>query len=245
MDNAGEVGAFRDNNEIDVIDALTGEVVHHPPDAADIDAMMNDLYTFFNTDNDHDIFIHPLVKASIVHFMIGYIHPFADGNGRTARALFYWYLLRKGYWLTEYLSISRLILKTKGQYARAFRYTEIDDNDLTYFILFNLKITKQAFGELKEYIERENRQKQIVLELITIDGVSQRQAIILQWFLKDGYLMIGVTETVTRLAISTVAARNNLMELVELGFLDVIHSDKKTYAFRKGKKFDKLTSKKK
>ena len=76
--------------------------------------------------------------------MIGFIHPFVDGNGRTARALFYWYLLKNGYWLTEYLSISRLIVKSKAQYARAYQYTEMDDNDLTYFIDYNVKKINQA-----------------------------------------------------------------------------------------------------
>lgn len=46
--------------------------------------------------------------------MIAYMHPFVDGNGRTARALFYWYMLKSGYWLTEYLSISRVIAKSKS-----------------------------------------------------------------------------------------------------------------------------------
>ncbi|WP_366511954.1 Fic family protein [Maribacter sp.] len=51
---------------------------------------------FFNN-NPKKNFIHPIVKASILHFLIGYIHPFVDGNGRTARAIFYWYLLKNGY----------------------------------------------------------------------------------------------------------------------------------------------------
>src|SRR6202008_5043177 len=107
-------------------------ILHHPPCLHAFDAFLADLFKFFNED-DPDLFIHPIVKACIIHFMIGFIHPFVDGNGRTARALFYWYLLKKEYWLTEYLSISRLILKAKGQYARAFQYTEVDEHDLTYF----------------------------------------------------------------------------------------------------------------
>ena len=54
-------------------------------------------------------FIHPVVRAILLHFALAYDHPFADGNGRTARALFYWSMLRSGYWLTQYLTISSIL----------------------------------------------------------------------------------------------------------------------------------------
>jgi Fic family protein len=66
--------------------------------------------------------------------MIGWIHPFTDGNGRTARAIFYWYMLKKGYWL-ENLSISRIIKDTlKLNMKKSILYSEADGNDLGYFI---------------------------------------------------------------------------------------------------------------
>jgi fido (protein-threonine AMPylation protein) len=96
------VGVFRDNNEINVVNELTGEIVHTPPNFEELDDLMKSFCEFFNNNPKED-FIHPIVKGSILHFLIGYIHPFVDGNGRTARAIFYWYLLKNGYWLTEYL----------------------------------------------------------------------------------------------------------------------------------------------
>lgn len=236
---ASEEGAFRADNDIDVIDAATGEVVHHPPDVAEIDALLNDLYVFFNEDNE-DQFIHPLIKGCIIHFMIGYIHPFADGNGRTARALFYWYLLRKGYWLTEYLSISRLILRAKAQYARAYQYTEIDDHDLTYFLLFNLKTMKLSFEELRSYIQRKNEEKMKLSTFMKIDSITYKQALILEWFYKEPALLLTSKEAENRLAVSTVAARKNLMHLVEMGYLSLIDLDKKKNGFIRSEKFEEL-----
>ncbi len=158
LGKATEEGALREDDDIDVVDVSTGEVVHHPPDKATLDSMLNDLFKFFN-DEKTDMFIHPLVKACIIHFMVGFIHPFVDGNGRTARALFYWYLLKKEYWLTEYLSISRLILRAKAQYAKAFQYTEVDEHDLTYFILFNLRVMKLSFDELDTIFKGKMKKK--------------------------------------------------------------------------------------
>lgn len=237
MSNKSEEGALRIDNEVDVVDTSTGEIVHHPPNMDEIDVLLNDLIKFFNDDKE-TVFIHPLVKASIIHFMIGYIHPFTDGNGRTARALFYWYLIKKEYWLVEYLSISRLILRTKGQYARAFQYTEIDDLDLTYFILFKLKTMKLSFEELRSYIQRKNDEKMKLSNFVKIPGVNYKQAVILEWFDKDPSLLLTIKETENRLAISRVSARKNLLHLSDMGFITTIELDKKSNGFIKSSEFD-------
>lgn len=120
LDNAEEAGQFRQHDNIHVVDVIDGEIIHTPPTSSSIPAFATELCQFFN-DESPDYFLHPVVKASIIHFLIGYFHPFTDGNGRTARALFYWYLLRKGYWLTEYLSISRVIKDSRMQYYSTLR----------------------------------------------------------------------------------------------------------------------------
>ena len=85
------------------MDGISGDVAHQPPAHDEIPALMADLERFFNSD-DEGTFVHPIVKVCIIHFMLAYIHPFVDGNGRTERALFYWYVMRRGYWLIEFLS---------------------------------------------------------------------------------------------------------------------------------------------
>ena len=106
-------------------------------------------------------FVHPVVRSIILHFWLAYNHPFIDGNGRTARALFYWSMLHHGYWLFEFLSISQILLKAPAKYARAFLYTETDENDLTYFILHQLDVIQRAIQGLHEYIKRKTRQLQV------------------------------------------------------------------------------------
>lgn len=121
--------------------------------------------------------------------MIGYIHPFVDGNGRTARALYYWYLIKEGYWLIKYISISRLIVKTKVQYAKAYIYSENDSLDLSYFIQYKLKTMKLGFKSLREYIDRKIAEKQIVNRFQLRDGVNERQGLILTWLNEEDNLL--------------------------------------------------------
>ena len=95
-----------------------------------------------------------MVRAIVAHFMLAYDHPFVDGNGRTARLLFYWSMLSQDYWLAEFLPISRLLAKAPAQYARSFLHSEQDDGDLTYFVLYQLGIIQRAITDLHEYLDR-------------------------------------------------------------------------------------------
>ena len=148
LNNEEDEGSLRKNDDIKIYDE-TNEIFYTPPSHKYLNKLIREFISFANDLNSDYVFIHPIIKGIILHFLIGYIHPFVDGNGRTARAVFYWYLIRKGYWLIEYMSVSRIILKAKAKYARAYLYTEYDDNDLTYFILYNLKCISTALEELK------------------------------------------------------------------------------------------------
>jgi len=239
LDEGSDEGKFRETNDVKVVDAIDGEIVHVPPSYEEIPVLMKDLCNFFNHD-DNTQFIHPIIKGCIIHFMIGFIHPFVDGNGRTARALFYWYLLSKGYWLTEYLSISRLIVRTKTQYARAYIYSEQDDNDLTYFIKYKLKTMTLAYDSLRRYMQRKISEKKKLVEFQKLKGVNERQAQIIKWIYEEGDLLLYTKEVETRLNISNQTARVDLNGLVKLGYLEEIDVNKKQKAFCKSDDFDSL-----
>ena len=99
-------------------------------------------------------FIHPVIRSILLHFWIGYDHPFVDGNGRTARVLFYWSMLRHKYWLFEFISISDILRRAPARYYRAFLYSENDDNDATYFIVHQAEVIRRAIENLHAYIDR-------------------------------------------------------------------------------------------
>ncbi len=235
-------GNYRINNNVNVVDIIDGEIVHTPPDYKEIPNLMNNLIEFFNQQNKKQ-FIHPIIKASIIHFLIGYIHPFADGNGRTARALVYWYLLKNGYWLMEYLSVSRFIAKSKTQYAKAYLYSEIDDNDITYFINYNIKMLKLSFENLQEFINQTINEKLKFVQFQKIKDINQRQAIILKWIYEDPSLIFTVKEIENRFSVSNQTARTDLEVLKNKGFLELIPLNKKTKGFVKSNNFDNIIKK--
>ncbi|QRM88349.1 DeoR family transcriptional regulator [Lacinutrix sp. WUR7] len=232
------VGVFRDNNEVNVVNELTGEIVHTPPNFEELNGLMKSFCNFFNNNPKED-FIHPIVKGSILHFLIGYIHPFVDGNGRTARAILYWYLLKNGYWLTEYLSISRVIMKTKVQYEKAYLYTEIDGMDVSYFIHYQVKVLMRAFEELKTYVAKKKKEQTKLAKYLRLENINERQAIILQKIEEDENRFFTVKEIENTFNITNQTARTDIEELVEIDLLKKIAINKKSFNYWKGDSFDK------
>lgn len=157
LDRPEMAGCYRTSlDNINVVDEETGEIVHSPPFAEELDDRVKSLCDFANDRASEGSFVHPLIRAITLHFMLAYDHPFVDGNGRTARALFYWSALKAGYWVLEYTSISRVLVRAPSKYARSFLYTETDGSDLTYFIVHQLEVIHSAMGELEQYLARKS-----------------------------------------------------------------------------------------
>lgn len=230
LDNPADEGRLRNTDDIYVMDAINGEIAHTPPSYTEIDSILQDVFTFANEDNPKR-FIHPIVKGIILHFMIAWIHPFVDGNGRTARSLVYWYLLKKGYWLTEYLSISRIIYKNKKRYERMFLYTEADDKDMTYFILYNLQVMKKAYEDLKLYLARKQEERKSILMYNDIDGINARQMRILRLLDEAPSSILLPQEVASRFGVSERTARNDLQTLTDIGKLKKVAINKKQTGF--------------
>ncbi len=154
LDDPSAAGRFRTPDEpVYVIDTYTQDVLFKPPSAHSIERRIEELCQFANGNSVP--FIHPVQKAVLLHFTMGFIHPFVDGNGRTARALFYWYMLKHGYWIFEFLPISRIVLDSPAKYVRAYLNSETDGFDATYFMHYHLRIIDRAVREMHEYVAKQ------------------------------------------------------------------------------------------
>lgn len=239
LDDETMSGHLRDNDDIVVGNGITGEVVHQPPSHVLLDRFVRDLCRFFNSP-DSGIFIHPIIRALVVHFLIAYYHPFVDGNGRTARALFYWYMLKEDYWLTQYLSISRIIYKTKAKYEKSFIYTENDGNDIGYFITYNLDVLSKAFDELRRYLKKKQAEQRRKDRFMHIGDVSPQQAEIIRMFYDEGDMTLQAKDIAIRFGVSRVAAKGYLDGLVKRGILERIKLDGRTQGYIRSVDFDDL-----
>ena len=209
----------------------SGGVVHQPPPAGELPERMERLCAFANTDVDED-HVHPIVRAVLLHFMIGYDHPFADGNGRTARALFYWSLMRSGFWLAPYLSISQFLLKAPAQYSRAYQYVTSDGNDATHFLLHQLDILLRAAAQLKDYLQFERRQaSRLERSFAGVGDLNSRQAAIVRQAVADPDLRFTIARQRREHRISYGAARSDLLDLEARSLLTKVRTGKR-FVFR-------------
>ena len=240
MQDPQEAGCFRSNNDVVVENGITHETVHTPPTFEEIPNFVEDLCLFFN-EKDAPQFIHPIIRGIIIHFMVAYVHPFADGNGRTARALFYWYMLKQGYWLTEYLSISRVIAKSKKSYEKAFLYTESDGMDMGYFVAYNMRVLQQSFKQLQDYIKRKQEEKRAANSFLRIGNINTRQAQIIKMFADDSNLVVTIADLQAKFLVSPTTAKADVVGLMNMGLLSEISFNKVKKGYIKGEQFDEIT----
>lgn len=223
LENPEYEGNFRKDDEIAVYSS-DNTLLHRPVDYTEIPNLIDELCNFAN--NKEENFIHPILKGIMIHFLIGYIHPFSDGNGRTARALFYWYLLKNEYWLFEFMAVSRVINNSKNNYRDAFLYTESDRTfndcgDLTYFIKYNLNCIKKALDEILEYLGRKQKEQSQTLKTISESGnLNLRQAEIVKRCLKQPEKPITIKEIITTYSVAYATARSDLLKLEKLGYVE-------------------------
>lgn len=237
LDNPEDAGRFRTNDDVVVENGITHEIVHRPPSYTEIPSFVKDLCKFFN-EKEPKIFIHPIIRGIIIHFMIAYMHPFVEGNGRTARALFYWYMLKQKYWLMEYLSISRVIAKSKKSYEKSFLYTEADNNDIGYFVAYNLRVLDLSFKQLKGYLKRKQEEKKAANTFLQLGDINDRQAQIIKMFVDNPKEVITVKDIQSKFFVSPTTAKGDIMGLVDRGLINEFAFNKVKRGYVRSDKFE-------
>lgn len=234
LDNPDAAGRLQrpEDERVAVFDRDEDErPVHRPPPAEELPGRMELLCRFANEEDADERFTHPVVRAILLHFWLAYDHPFEDGNGRTARILFFWAMRARGYWLAEYLPISRFIRRAPARYERAFLESETDGSDTTYFLLHQLNVIEQAIEDLHLYLGRKMAEQRDVEQMLDVaEGLNGRQLVLLTHAVKhpDHAYTFGGHARSNRVTHET--ARADLGALAERGLL-VRRRRERTYVF--------------
>ncbi|MER7702807.1 Fic family protein [Kitasatospora sp. NPDC097605] len=222
LDNPDAAGRFQlpDEERVGVYADFDDRLLHSPPAAIDLPERVERLCKFANGELDSG-YLPPILRALTIHFMIGYDHPFEDGNGRTARILFYWSMLNQGYWLTEYVAISPILKSAPSKYVQSYLHTEDDDNDLTYFHIHQLRVLQRAISKLHEYLARKAQEVKDLRKSISASQelFNHRQIAILDYSMKNPGASVTVQSHMTSHNVVYETARKDLLGLERLSLL--------------------------
>jgi Fic family protein len=209
-----------DEKRVAVFDRDDGEPIHVPPPAEQLPERMSKMCDFANRGDDSEPFIHPVIRAILLHFWLAYDHPFVDGNGRTARILFFWLMRTRGYWLAEYLPISRFIRDAPARYAKSFVEVETDGGDTTYFLVHQLGVIERAIDDLHTYLQRKVAEVQDMERLIQgTSYLNGRQLALLTDAIRHPDIAHSYESHARNHRVSHETARTDLHELVGRGLL--------------------------
>lgn len=222
LDDPAAAGRLQQPGEprVAVFDRDGGSRVHVPPPAEQLPERMRLMCEFANDGDDGERFIHPVIRAILLHFWLAYDHPFEDGNGRTARILFFWLMRVRGYWLAEYLPISRLIRNAPAQYGRAFMEVETDGGDTTYFLMHQLDVIAKAIADLHLYLQDKTAEVRDVERLLQgAEYLNGRQLALLTDAIRTPDASYSFDSHATSHRVSHETARSDLRGLTERGLL--------------------------
>ncbi len=208
-----------------------GKVFFYPPPAEQLPTRLQNLIDFANQTDSNTHYLHPILRAIALHFMIGHDHPFVDGNGRVARALFYHSVLKSGYNTFTFFSISRIIQKAPAQYGYAYQFVETDENDMTYFFHHQLDVICTSIKEFCKYVEAKQLQIDRVGKDLKELSLNHRQLALLNHALNHPRQAYTIYSHKNSHGCAYATARADLLDLVERALLIKIHINKKSLEF--------------
>ncbi len=240
IENNSRPTPYRDGQNV-IKDSLAGNIVYMPPEVSDVEKLMKDFIDWINYDNETPI----PIKAAIAHYQFVTIHPYYDGNGRSARLLTTLILHKNGYDLKGIYSLEEYYAKDLKGYYNAITigpshnyYMGRAEADITKWVEYFILGMKEAFENVYNKAVSQSSQKDLLPILRELD-LKQRK--ILELFEKQKTITSNDIAAFFNFAPRT--ARQLAQDWVEEGFLITIDSSKKARKYQLNKILEKRLSK--
>ncbi len=212
------VGKWRNDKKgpMQVVSGTLGkEKVHYvAPDAAKLDEEMNQFLDWFNIDNGID----PVLKSGIAHLWFVSIHPFADGNGRIARAIADMQLARADRTSQRFYSVSDQIMKSRKAYYTMLESTQKGNMDVTQWLVWYFECIEAALAESERRLNK-TLQRADFWKSVQGKVLNDRHIFMLNALLGDFYGKLTSSKWAKMTKVHRDTARRDIQELIELGIL--------------------------
>lgn len=152
-----KAGKYR-NSQVVVKNSKTGEISFKPPQASEVSEMCKDFFAWLSSEKSEEV--HPVLAAGIVHYVLAYIHPFVDGNGRTARALATMVLFARGYDIKKFFSLEEYFDRDAPKYYKTLqtvsnqKVSALSELDLTPWLEYFCEGLAEELSRVKERVQK-------------------------------------------------------------------------------------------
>lgn len=211
--NSAEPGNYRKVQNY-VVNSLTGEIIYTPPPPEDVSHLIKEFVDWLNSSDTTDI--SPIIIAGIAQYQFVHIHPFLDGNGRTARVLCTLILYKYGYDFKKLFSLSEYYDKNRPTYYKALRSVREHNMDMTHWLEYFVDGLKSQMVDIRKKGEIVIK-GDILIQKARGSGLNPRQVKLLRTMIKK--IKITRSEYLEMFKVSTATAKRDLTELVDKDFL--------------------------
>jgi len=223
LENPEWEGKYR-KIQVYVGNRITGEIIFMPPPPEEVPSLMKNFIKWLNS--EEALKLHPVLVAGISHYELVRIHPFVDGNGRTARALATLILYIKGFDIKRFFSLDDYYDSDRGAYYSALKSVKQNTLDLTQWLEYFTEGVKISILRVKEKvlqlsIEGKKRKEKGQIAL------TERQMKIIEFIQKNG--RIASSDIQKMFKISRQAAHKEIKKLLELEIIESKGSGKNVF----------------
>lgn len=211
LENPKDEGAFRDRQVV-VGNRITGEVIFTPPQTKQVPHLVEEFLEWLNSQETNEI--DPVVEAGIAHYEIVRIHPFVDGNGRTARIMATLVLFKRGFDAKRFFALDDYYDHDRRSYYAALKNVDQKTFDLTgwleYFtdgVAVSIKAVRNKVLGLSKNIKFLKERGQVAL--------TERQMKIVEQIIAHDKVTVG--DISEMFGVSRQAALKEMVKLVDLG----------------------------
>jgi len=172
------IGSYRDKQVV-VRSAADGAVAFRPPVSVEIPYLVEEFFAWLNSPETTQV--HPIFRAAITHYQIVYIHPFIEGNGRTARALANLVLYSSGYDFKRFFSLEKYFDDDVERYYQALlSVQQQQQHDMTYWLEYFCYGLAIEIEKVKHQVLKLSKDLKMQKDLGQQVALSERQIVILE-----------------------------------------------------------------
>lgn len=211
------VGEYR-NKQVIVKSANGGQVVFRPPVSVEVPYLVDEFFEWINHAKSQQI--HPIFKAAMTHYQLVYVHPFIEGNGRTARALATLVLYTTGYDFKKFFSLEQYFDKDVQQYYDALLSVQQNQRqDMTYWLEYFCYGLALEIERVKEQVLKLSKDLKMKKELGQQVALSERQIIVLEVLQNQGEITsLDAQKALPNVSVDTIL--RDLKDLIDKGVIE-------------------------